>query len=291
MSGLLTLKGFIIHARPYQEKRAIYTFFCHQHGMIDGVGTRGLPLFMPMTVFARGKGALKNFSQPEIEPDYPVSFGLPSTLQFASLYLNELLYKLLPKEEPFEGLWRAYYYLLKIFAKKDNHAIDEYLLKILLRQFEIRLFIALGVPIVFDYDDLANPIKPVFVYHFVLETGFVISDTYQVATQPINQTANQTISQTIGQTINQTTNLTQKTIQFTGKQLIAMAKLTQLLTQLLDNQVEFWVDAQEFDLKVLDKQALRDLGVIHRMVVDYLLDFKPLYSRQLWQDQLRLTKL
>ena len=57
------LTGYLLHQRPYQEKRALYCLFSQQHGVIHGVGKKGAPLFMPLQLFASGKRDLKTFSQ------------------------------------------------------------------------------------------------------------------------------------------------------------------------------------------------------------------------------------
>ena len=39
------LTGYLLHARAYQEKRAIYQFFSAEHGVVHGMGVRGMPSF------------------------------------------------------------------------------------------------------------------------------------------------------------------------------------------------------------------------------------------------------
>nr|WP_261862698.1 recombination protein O N-terminal domain-containing protein [Psychrobacter sp. JCM 18900] len=34
------LVGYLLHQRPYQEKRALYYLFSQQHGVIHGVGKK-----------------------------------------------------------------------------------------------------------------------------------------------------------------------------------------------------------------------------------------------------------
>jgi len=40
------LTGYLLHARAYQEKRAIYQFFSAEHGVVHGMGVRGMPSFL-----------------------------------------------------------------------------------------------------------------------------------------------------------------------------------------------------------------------------------------------------
>ena len=52
------LTGYLLHARAYQEKRAIYQFFSAEHGVVHGMGVRGMPSFMVVILFASGQNAL-----------------------------------------------------------------------------------------------------------------------------------------------------------------------------------------------------------------------------------------
>lgn len=36
------LIGYLLHQRPYQEKRALYSLFSKEHGVIHGVGKKAL---------------------------------------------------------------------------------------------------------------------------------------------------------------------------------------------------------------------------------------------------------
>lgn len=57
------LVGYLLHQRPYQEKRALYYLFSQQHGVVHGIGKKGAPLFEPLQLFATGKRELKTFTQ------------------------------------------------------------------------------------------------------------------------------------------------------------------------------------------------------------------------------------
>ena len=111
------LIGYLLHQRPYQEKRALYYLFSQQHGVIHGVGKKGAPLFMPLQLFASGKRDLKTFTQINIAPlsaiqdsvaqvaqnslvvkdtnvnlvETPHHENISGQHQYAALYLNEIL--------------------------------------------------------------------------------------------------------------------------------------------------------------------------------------------------------
>ena len=157
------LIGYLLHQRPYQEKRALYYLFSQQHGVIHGVGKKGAPLFMPLQLFASGKRDLKTFTQINIAPLSSIqdsvaqnslalkdsNVNLAQTLhhenisgqhQYAALYLNEILWRLLPTEDPMPILWQHYQNSLQ--QLKQPLTADE--LRLCLRQFEAYLFNELG---------------------------------------------------------------------------------------------------------------------------------------------------
>lgn len=57
------LTGYLLNARAYQERRAIYRFFSREHGVVHGIGVRGMPSFALIELFASGQSSLKNFSK------------------------------------------------------------------------------------------------------------------------------------------------------------------------------------------------------------------------------------
>lgn len=115
-----SLVGYLLHQRSYQEKRAIYYLFSQQHGVVHGIGKKGAPLFEPLQLFATGKRDLKTFTQIIISQFDSLqdnehhatqtdrsSVASPNQRygqirgqqQYAALYLNEILWKLLPSED------------------------------------------------------------------------------------------------------------------------------------------------------------------------------------------------
>ena len=111
------LNGYLLHQRPYQEKRAIYQFFSYEKGVVHGIGGRGMPLFTPIWLMSSGTKSLKSFGQISLgfsdefvrqltaqsnEAAYhPASYGLMTgRVQYALLYMNEILDKLLATESP-----------------------------------------------------------------------------------------------------------------------------------------------------------------------------------------------
>ena len=247
------LIGYLLHQRPYQEKRALYYLFSQQHGVIHGIGKKGAPLFMPLQLFATGKRDLKTFSQINIAPLNTIqtlieqkdeNANLSEALhhesisgqhQYAALYLNEILWRLLPAEDPMPVLWQHYQNSLQ--QLKQPLTADE--LRLCLRQFETYLFNELGFALTLKHDSLDQPIGSDCVYRFLPDVGLV----------PIvhNEDNENVIVQTV----------------FKGSEVLVM--------------VEQGISAV----------TLNTWSRLHRQLIDHLLDYQPLQSRLLWQQQQR----
>ncbi|MDO4699727.1 MAG: DNA repair protein RecO C-terminal domain-containing protein [Moraxella sp.] len=164
------LTGYLLHARAYQERRAIYRFFSMEHGVVHGVGVRGMPSFVLMELFASGQNSLKNFSQinltnpPDITPKN--AFGQS---QYALLYLNEIIIRLISQENPCPTLWQCYHQSVQALHTTDELTV----IKCILRRFETVLFDELGVSIDWGADSTGRAIDPVAYYEFVPNQGFV----------------------------------------------------------------------------------------------------------------------
>ncbi|KAA0913768.1 DNA repair protein RecO [Psychrobacter sp. ANT_WB68] len=252
------LIGYLLHQRPYQEKRALYYLFSQQHGVIHGVGKKGAPLFMPLQLFASGKRDLKTFSQINIAPLSAVqgfiaqdfsepednNANLAEALhhesisgqhQYAALYLNEILWRLLATEDPMPVLWQ--HYQNSLYQLKQPLTADE--LRLCLRQFETYLFNELGFALTLKHDSLYQPIESDCVYRFLPDVGLV----------PIflNDDNENAIAQAV----------------FKGSEILVM--------------VEQGISAD----------TLNTWSRLHRQLIDHLLDYQPLQSRLLWQQQQR----
>lgn len=251
------LVGYLLHQRPYQEKRALYYLFSQQHGVIHGIGKKGAPLFMPLQLFATGKRDLKTFSQINIASQHTTQTGIAkddgiATVlealpyeniigqhQYAALYLNEILWRLLSTEDPMPVLWLHYQDSLSQLRRP----LSANELRLCLRQFEQHLFNELGFSLMLTHDSVENIIQPDDSYRFLPDVGLV----------PVLQNDIQTehLDNTMGQ------------YSFKGTDIIAMTQLG-----------------------ITDK-TLNKWSKIHRQLIDHLLDYQPLQSRLLWQQQQR----
>ncbi len=271
------LVGYLLHQRSYQEKRAIYYLFSEQHGVVHGIGKKGAPLFEPLQLFATGKRDLKTFTQITISPfdrsqldDQAIEQKenqLTSNLsnhsinqspqlttenniqrygqirgqqQYAALYLNEILWKLLPSEDPMPVLWQHYQDSLNLL--KQPLTAEE--LRLCLRQFEQQLFRELGFALSLTEDSSLDAIEADSSYRFLADTGFM---------PVIAEAATATSSQ----------ELASASALFSGREILSMAELG-----IVAATVNSW-------------------SRLNRQLIDQLLDYQPLQSRLLWQQQQR----
>lgn len=243
------LTGFVIHHRPYQEKRAIYTLFCQEVGMIDGVAQQGLSPFCELALFATGKTALKTLKEPTL---LTTISQMTAFVRYACLYVNELLYRLLAKEDCAAHLYWVYKQTLIGLQRLDYD--DKTAIKRILRRFEWALFGQLGVASDHWVDGLGQAISPDGVYVFCLEQGFVPTTKPAILPTTIQPTTEQAI---------------------TGQTIVKWR--------------DFLYDKADENRAFLGDDELNQLGVVHKGLIDFLLEYKPLNSRKLWQDYVRLS--
>jgi DNA repair protein RecO (recombination protein O) len=169
----LTLEpAFLLHQRPFQESGRIIEFFTQDHGRV--------------CLFARGVRREKSALSPVLQPFKPllVSWagsgdggaltgaelaGPPAMLSadvlMSAFYLNELLLKLLGREDPHPEIYAAYATALLELSSSLGQARA-------LRLFEKRLLEALGVSL--DYSQIAGSgeqLDPNEYYHVRFEQG------------------------------------------------------------------------------------------------------------------------
>jgi DNA repair protein RecO (recombination protein O) len=169
MSALL--HAYFLHTRPYRETSLLVELFSAEQGRLSGVwrGARrskgSTPqLFQPLLAGVAGAGDLKALQQ--VEAAGP-ALMLAGDALFSGFYLNEVLVRLLPRDEPQQALFIAYADVLgRLLAGTDP--------AVLLRAFECQLLDALGYGIDFGHDsESGEPVDPAFGYDFHPERGFV----------------------------------------------------------------------------------------------------------------------
>ncbi|MGJ7918026.1 DNA repair protein RecO [Massilia sp. LXY-6] len=137
--------GFVLHSYPYKETSLIVDMFTRDHGRI-GVVAKGakrplsklrgvLQTFQPLSISFSGKSELRTL----IDADW-VGGMLPieKTALLCGFYLNELLVKLLARDDPHPKLFDHYVATLNELAHNEPA-------QIVLRKFERALLKETGV--------------------------------------------------------------------------------------------------------------------------------------------------
>lgn len=165
------LHGYVLHQRLYRENSRLVHLMTLEFGRVDGVLRQSPPpLYQPILLYASGKSGLKSFNKLEW-------VGTPKYLQgaalFAGFYVNELLVKLAPLEEPMPNVFEAYAQILDDLQNLPlNGDTARYALMSALRRFEMVLLAELGYAIRFDIDVLGLPIQPSQYYRYTMGEGF-----------------------------------------------------------------------------------------------------------------------
>lgn len=171
MSALL--HAYFLHTRAYRETSLLVEVFSAEAGRFSGSWRGGrrskggaAQNFQPLLLEATGHGELKSVQRVETAG---MALALAGTALFSGFYLNELLIRLLPRDEPQPGLFVAYAGALGRLA--DGEAPGP-----LLRRFEGQLLDTLGYGLDFGHDsDRDEPVDPAARYDFLPERGFVRS--------------------------------------------------------------------------------------------------------------------
>lgn len=167
------LTGFALHQRKYRERSHILHFFSEQFGRVDGVVRQMPPALYHLTnLQANGKSELKNFTQLDVQGQ---PFFLQHRALFAGFYLNEILLRLLPLEEPMPETYQAYQLALTDLKNLPTNDVGEVTLKLILRRFEMTFLNELGYQLDYSQDAIGQDIQPELKYQFIPKEGFVAS--------------------------------------------------------------------------------------------------------------------
>jgi DNA repair protein RecO (recombination protein O) len=164
--------AYLLHTYAYRETSLIAEFYSRETGRVAVIARgarrprsalRGvLMAFQPLLIGWSGKSELKTLHKAEWQGGYAPLRGLSLICGF---YLNELLLKLLPREDPHEALFEAYAVALAQLPGTADHAA-------VLRRFERILLRELGYGLVLEREAGAGaPIRAEGVYRYVPERG------------------------------------------------------------------------------------------------------------------------
>jgi DNA repair protein RecO (recombination protein O) len=136
---------FVLHYRPYQNSSLILDCFSPQFGRVGVLArsARGpksrfqgfLQSFAPLLASWSGRRELMSLNALELAGS---PFQLTGQALFCGFYLNELLLRLLPKEDPYPQVFVDYQSALKDLEQKSEN------ISVILRRFEKRLLHNLG---------------------------------------------------------------------------------------------------------------------------------------------------
>jgi DNA repair protein RecO (recombination protein O) len=164
--------AFVLHTYPYRETSVIVEAITAEYGRIAMVARgarrprselRGLLQgFQPLLLSWSGQGELKTLLRAEWRGGLPRIGG---SALLCGFYLNELLLKLLLREDPHPRLYARYEAALAELAAGGEEAP-------VLRRFELLLLAELGyaLPLVREADT-GGPIDPGARYHYAFDRG------------------------------------------------------------------------------------------------------------------------
>jgi DNA repair protein RecO (recombination protein O) len=136
---------------------------------------RGLLMaFQPLTLSWFGKRELRTLKNAEWQGGQP---PLAGSALMCGFYLNELLLKLLPRDDPHPQLFQHYQATLRELGEGAAQSV-------VLRRFEKRLMQELGYALMLEKDAQDNaPIEPQITYFYELEHGPVRQSQMQNSVQ------------------------------------------------------------------------------------------------------------
>lgn len=181
--------AYVLHQRAYRDTSAIVEIFSEAYGR-RSLLARGLKRpksklkgvlqpFQPLLISWVGKSELGTLTDAEL---YTPVIAMPPKYLPGAFYLNELLLKLLHKDDPHSDIFVAYHDTLDQFRQLTVNNEDELLWQASLRQFELVLIQSIGYGLVLDHDVASQRvINPEAEYEYVLDHGPVIIDPAHVS--------------------------------------------------------------------------------------------------------------
>lgn len=180
MSGKQRIDGqpaYILHSHPYSETSLIVDIFSRDHGRLPllargarrpRAALRGiLHAFQPIELGWFGAGEVRTLAKADWVGGMPLLSGRVLMLGY---YLNELLLRLLPREDPHPQLFDHYAATLK--GLSQTRAAEEQKIPPLLRCFEKNLLSELGYGLLLNQEaQSGRPLEEEAYYHYRLEQG------------------------------------------------------------------------------------------------------------------------
>lgn len=165
--------AYVLHARPYRETSLLLELLTLEDGRIGAIArgvrtARGQPLraalqpLQPLAASLRGRGELPILASAEVQGTAP---PLAGDALLAAFYVNELLVRLLPRQDPVPALFWRYAGCLGELSGAEP-------IGWILRRFERDLLEALGYALLLECEaDGCSPIDPDGWYRYDPEAG------------------------------------------------------------------------------------------------------------------------
>jgi DNA repair protein RecO (recombination protein O) len=164
--------AYVLHLHPYSETSLVVDVFTREHGRVPLLARgarrprsamRGMLMsFQPLELGWFGGGEVKTLAKAEWLGGMPLLGGRCLLLGY---YLNELLLKMLPREDPHGALFDAYAAALHALAAGGADAPE-------LRRFEKTLLKELGYGLTLDIDvESGRPVVAEREYSYLIERG------------------------------------------------------------------------------------------------------------------------
>lgn len=168
--------AFVLHSYPFRETSLIIEAFTRNYGRVALVARgarrprsvlRGVLLaFQPLLLSWGGKAELRTLHKAEWQGGLPQLTGRGLLCGF---YLNELMLKLLARDDAHERLYETYHATLGALSNGGDHAVT-------LRGFEQQFLQEAGYALTLDHDVMSGEaIRADCNYHYLLERGPVLA--------------------------------------------------------------------------------------------------------------------
>lgn len=167
--------AWVLHSYPYKETSLIVEAFTRRYGRValvargarrPGSALRGnLIAFQPLQLSWFGAGELKTLHAAEWQGGVPQLAGLPLLCAF---YLNELLLRLLPRDDEHAELFKAYDTAIRQLSMQTADQVEP-----VLRRFELMLLAQTGYGIALDRDMDGLPVAADQRYRFLRGQGLL----------------------------------------------------------------------------------------------------------------------
>jgi len=176
----LLQSAYVLRQRPYRDSSVLLEVFSATHGRI-GVVAKGvrrrrnspralLQSFTPLLLSWVGRGDLVTLT--DVESRAP-RYLLQGVVLMSGFYLNELLLRLLQRQDPYPALFSYYDQALKKMARLGTQITTDAALPVILRIFEKQLLEEMGYGLVLDFDVEGEAVSADRFYRYQAGLGLI----------------------------------------------------------------------------------------------------------------------